>query len=917
MNPPAEKDRRTPSQAWESFESPFLEGESFGGETQSDWEAQLSTLEAETPFAQDLFSGTSLSVEPEFEGDFSLEYDLHYATEEMEAFSEELEFEDLEWGETEEEAEAYEDEVTSSLALGAEELYEDESLDTVAEADEDELISEEAWSEYEEDEVAYPTQETTYALDESFLSEESFIESEELESLFSQETILERVKRLVGEGIFNLSLLSSFTSGQIWNEDYLALEILFSRRPTLRPSDLNTLSGLKRLRKLRSLAVRYRSELTPIREGFVRPIFGNPANFQIGSETGCQIRDLREEVRKLGPLPGGKNKQGKTWYKRDPRYSPRKLEAVNSIVLHHMAYNIGNDVTLYRKVGAHYIVTADGQIAQLYNDLDFLNAANGFNPRAISIEFAGNFPDLNYHWWKSKELTIPDRCYLTPTQIRAGRCLLATLKARLPGIQYVYAHRQSSSSRENDPGPDVWLYIGEWAIQNLNLTDEKPRTHVGDGQPILPSWRVSRPLMPVSSTLPSPEPASPAAPSPKPASRQLKPPAELVRFAQRVLNATEGERLDDDGDLGPLTRGALERFRKKYQLGSGGVLDAKTELALAQRALEEIRQQSLFGQFGVLDAATRNALVDFKTARGLGSDSSLDPATRLALTSALVALASAPGTSRPSANSDASLNLGASLTPPTDPNAYRKFRLTTYHVVDQGDAPTGAVRVPIFDENGRKIAEGSPTFFAKLSLEGTARLSDRRLINVTGKTVPVNHTDYADVLAYHNQAYAKRNKKRREQGRGPVSTKYSGIVVQNGRVVRALAFHEVPRSKLGAGYGIHRGIPLTPFRTLAADIGHTKYASVEPKWRGKGGLVPPGTRVYIKEYAGLKLPDGTLHDGWFIVNDTGGAIFGAHFDVFVGTLALRRQVQLPEFGQVWFQGIEQRIPKGYAYGLKP
>ncbi len=51
-------------------------------------------------------------------------------------------------------------------------------------------------------------------------------------------------------------------------------------------------------------------------------------------------------------------------------------------------------------------------------------------------------------------------------------------------------------------------------------------------------------------------------------------------------------------------------------------------------------------------------------------------------------------------------------------------------------------------------------------------------------------------------------------------------------------------------------------------------------------------------------------------NDTGGAIFGAHFDLFVGTRALRKQVKLPEFGQVWFAGIEQRIPPGYTYGLE-
>ncbi len=299
----------------------------------------------------------------------------------------------------------------------------------------------------------------------------------------------------IGDGVFNLSLLGRFASGQIWNEDHLALEILFHRQPKLRPANLDMLSGSNRLRRLNSLAVRHQRELKPIRERIVRPIFGHPANFQIGSEEGCQIQDRREEVRNLQPLRGGTFK-GIVFYKRDTARSPRNQAVVNCIVLHHMAYNIGNDVNLYKKVGAQYIVTADGQIAQLYDDLDYLNSSNGFNPHCISIEFAGNFADHRYHWWKSGERPIPDRCYLTPVQISAGRCLLATLKTRLPDIKYIYAHRQSSRSREGDPGPDVWFNIGEWALSNLNLTDQLPRTHIGDGQPIPQIWRISRPQSP-------------------------------------------------------------------------------------------------------------------------------------------------------------------------------------------------------------------------------------------------------------------------------------------------------------------------------------------------------------------------------------------------------------------------------------
>lgn len=307
--------------------------------------------------------------------------------------------------------------------------------------------------------------------------------------------IVQRVQQLFSQGVFSLSLLNRFATGQIWNEDHLALEILFHRQPQLCPAQLATLSGARRLSLLHTLAVKHRNALTPIRERIVRPLFGNPANFQVGPTESCTIRDLRADVRKLGPLLGGTYK-GKPFYKRAAQASPRKQTAVDSVVLHHMAFNRGNDVNAYKKVGAHYLVTADGQIAQLYDDLDFLNASDGFNPRSIAIEFAGNFPDHRYYWWRSKDSKspIPDRCYLTPAQIRAGRCLLATLKARLPNIKYLYAHRQSSKDRPGDPGPDVWFNIGEWALTNLNLTDQQPSTHIGTGQPIPKIWRLSRPV---------------------------------------------------------------------------------------------------------------------------------------------------------------------------------------------------------------------------------------------------------------------------------------------------------------------------------------------------------------------------------------------------------------------------------------
>jgi murein DD-endopeptidase MepM/ murein hydrolase activator NlpD/peptidoglycan hydrolase-like protein with peptidoglycan-binding domain len=174
---------------------------------------------------------------------------------------------------------------------------------------------------------------------------------------------------------------------------------------------------------------------------------------------------------------------------------------------------------------------------------------------------------------------------------------------------------------------------------------------------------------------------APGQPAPtRPASTSTKTPAELVRFAQRVLNATEATRLDDDGDLGRLTRGALERFRKKYNLGAGGVLDDKTQLALAQRAIEEIAQQSIFAKPGVRDAKTEQVLITFKSDRGLGFNATLDAATRAALTDALSRRASAPSGSVPVGALDRIIQAAA------------QSEIARYRWRDRGVAPPGYIK---------------------------------------------------------------------------------------------------------------------------------------------------------------------------------------------------------------------------------
>jgi hypothetical protein len=278
-----------------------------------------------------------------------------------------------------------------------------------------------------------------------------------------------------------------------------------------------------------------------------------------------------------------------------------------------------------------------------------------------------------------------------------------------------------------------------------------------------------------------------------------------------------------------------------------------------------------------------------------GLQGSQSVVTRAGVTTASPLSPPAPAPVPPSAP------IGSSSGVPQDPRALRKFRLTNYYLAEQTDSPTGATVVPILDAQGHKLAEGSPGFFSKLALEGSGKLLDGRLVNVASKWIAVDPAVYAPVLAYHRQNLAKR----------PVG--YSGLQVAGDRVTHAMTFAEVKASMLGRGYGIQRGIPYVPFRTLAADLG--RKANSDPRFRNKGGLVPFGTRVFIREFAGVRLPDRSVHDGWFVVNDTGGGIFGAHFDVFAGTRRLAQAVVLPDVANVWFAGIESRVPMAYDYGL--
>ncbi len=171
--------------------------------------------------------------------------------------------------------------------------------------------------------------------------------------------------------------------------------------------------------------------------------------------------------------------------KENRKGKPREMSKVYALVLHQTAFSRGNDTTKYDRIPVHFVIVPNGKIIQLHPLSAYLWSSNGFNSGSVAVEFVGNFPNTKGKCWEAKKFG----CHkLTQEQINSGRALIRHLINTM-GLTHVLAHRQSSGQRENDPGPDIWYHIGQWAVDNLGMKDGGPGFKVGSGKPIPDEWR--------------------------------------------------------------------------------------------------------------------------------------------------------------------------------------------------------------------------------------------------------------------------------------------------------------------------------------------------------------------------------------------------------------------------------------------
>lgn len=211
----------------------------------------------------------------------------------------------------------------------------------------------------------------------------------------------------------------------------------------------------------------------------------------------ANVVDLRSEQSRY-PTPR------KKWRWKRGKVVERDMSKVDGIVLHKTAVWYGVSRNQIRDAGGdkhkalhergHHIachaVAFEGKAAGLdcghaiiTNPLDwYINHGNDLNARSFGIEIEGRYKGLIKHGGRraSKEVVQAARDAL--------RFLVEEGRRQGAPIKYIWAHRQSSGTRRDDPGEDLWKKVAlDYGVKVLGLKTQPERTW-DRGRPIPVEW---------------------------------------------------------------------------------------------------------------------------------------------------------------------------------------------------------------------------------------------------------------------------------------------------------------------------------------------------------------------------------------------------------------------------------------------
>lgn len=178
----------------------------------------------------------------------------------------------------------------------------------------------------------------------------------------------------------------------------------------------------------------------------------------------------------------------------------RPIAEVTGICLHQTACLLGERPERWLNVGAHYGVTRGGKRLRLHDETDRIVHGNGFNARCVGIEgdgtYAGIEGDLRTVWddpttkYREQGMDLPDP--FIAAYLETCRAIIRRVHDAGGAIKFILAHRQSSESRQNDPGEGIWKRVALVIMKEFGLHDGGVGFKVDDGRPIPEAWDPSK-----------------------------------------------------------------------------------------------------------------------------------------------------------------------------------------------------------------------------------------------------------------------------------------------------------------------------------------------------------------------------------------------------------------------------------------